>query len=113
LDGGERCDPMRRGKRRPVGERVRETLTTSERAALEMLDRAGGVLDRWPVGRTVGLALARDRLVVVASDLTLLTEDGHRALDDARWTAAGTGEPGQEAASAGTALAIPRHPGRR
>jgi hypothetical protein len=45
----------------------------------------------------VGLALARDRLVVVASDLTLLTEDGHRALDDARWTAAGTGEPGQEA----------------
>jgi hypothetical protein len=97
LDGGERCDPMRPSKRRPAGEQVRETLTTTERAALEMLDRAGGVLDRWPVGRTVGLALARDRLVVVASDFTLLTEDGRRALHDARRAAAGTDEPGEEA----------------
>jgi hypothetical protein len=83
LDGGERCDPMRPSKRRPAGEQVRETLTTTERAALELLDRAGGVLDRWPVGRTVGLALVRDRLVVVASDFTLLTENGRRALHDA------------------------------
>lgn len=104
---------MRRSKRRPAGEQVRETLTTSERAALEMLDRAGGVLDRWPVGRTVGLALARDRLVVVASDFTLLTDNGRRALHDARWTAAGTVSLAGRPSSAGTALAIPRHPGRR
>jgi hypothetical protein len=97
LDGGERCDPMRRSRRRPAGEQVQETLTTTERAALELLDLAGGVLDRWPVGRTVGLALARDRLVVVTSDFTLLTENGRRALHDARWTAAGSGEPGEDA----------------
>jgi hypothetical protein len=50
------------------------------------------VLDR-PVGR----ALARDRLVVVTSDLILLTENGRRALQDARWTAASSDEPGEDA----------------
>ena len=88
---------MRRSRRRLAGEQVQETLTISERAALELLDRAGGVLDRWPVGRAVGLALARDRLVVVPSDFPLPTENGRRALHDARREAGnrrdGIGDP--------------------
>lgn len=48
-------------------------------------------------GANGGAALARDRLVVAASDLTLLTENGRRARHDARWTAPGAGESGNEA----------------
>lgn len=51
-------------------------LSTAERAALEHLAAAHGLLDRWAVGRTVGLSLARRRLVVVLSDCVLLTEAG-------------------------------------
>lgn len=53
-----------------------DPLSAAERAALERLAAAHGLLDRWAVGRTVGLSLARRRLVVVLSDCVLLTEAG-------------------------------------
>jgi hypothetical protein len=104
---------MRRSRRRPAGEQVQEALTASERAALELLDRAGGVLDRPPVGRAVLRALVRDRLVVVTSDFTLLTGNGRRALHDARRADAGLGEPGEEAGKRRDRSGDRTAPGRR
>ena len=57
-------------------------LSTAERAALERLAAAHGLLDRWAVGRTVGLSLARRRLVMALSDCVLLTEAGMALLAD-------------------------------
>jgi hypothetical protein len=59
-----------------------DPLSAAERAALERLAAAHGLLDRWVVGRTVGLSLARRRLVVVFSDCVLLTESGRNLLAD-------------------------------
>jgi hypothetical protein len=60
-----------------------DPLSAAEQAALERLAAAHGLLDRWVVGRTVGLSLARRRLVVVFTDCVLLTEAGRNLLADA------------------------------
>ena len=70
--------PCAPGAPAPVG----DPLSAAERAALERLAAAHGLLDRWVVGRTVGLALARRRLVVAFSDCVLLTEAGRNLLAD-------------------------------
>jgi hypothetical protein len=89
---------MRPSKRRPKGEQDREALATSERAALALLDRAGGVLDRWPVGRTVGRHWPGiGSWWPPRTSPSSVTANGRRPLHHARWTAAGTGEPGEEA----------------
>ncbi|HEX9342000.1 MAG TPA: hypothetical protein VF995_00090 [Actinomycetota bacterium] len=61
-------------------------LTTQEYAALELLERAGGELHRWPAPRTVAAAL-RDRHMVALTwrgERVALTLLGRAALAEAR-----------------------------
>jgi hypothetical protein len=55
-------------------------LTDEERQALGQLDKAGGTLSRWPVGRAIALPLQRHGYVMNFSDFVLLTEAGREAL---------------------------------
>jgi hypothetical protein len=55
-------------------------LTEEERRALVLLDKASGILSRWPVGRAVALSLQRRGYVMNVSDFVLLTDAGREAL---------------------------------
>jgi hypothetical protein len=57
-----------------------DDLTDEERQALMQLDNAGGILCRWPVGRSTALSLQRRGYVVNFSDFVLLTESGRATL---------------------------------
>jgi len=71
---------MRRRRRRP--DPARAGLTTDERSALELLERAHGHLPGfdWLVGRTTARSLIRRRLVFVMDQLVFLTDAGREAL---------------------------------
>ncbi|HKX13648.1 MAG TPA: hypothetical protein VJN19_00520 [Propionibacteriaceae bacterium] len=71
---------MRRRRRRP--DPAPAELTTEERAALELLERANGHLlgADWMVGRTIGRSLARRRLVFVMDEFVFLTDAGRDVL---------------------------------
>lgn len=60
------------------------TLSDAERAALESLAANQGILPGagWLVGRATGQALARRGLVLVLSEVVVLTDAGRRALAD-------------------------------
>jgi hypothetical protein len=73
---GAALQPMRRRRHRSSS----EELTTGERQALEDLQRADGVLARWPVGRIVTRSLSHKGFIVVYPDFVLLTDAGRRAL---------------------------------
>jgi hypothetical protein len=71
---------MRRRRRRP--DPARAGLTSDERSALELLERAHGHLPgaNWLVGRTTARSLTRRRLVFVIDQLVFLTDAGREAL---------------------------------
>ena len=75
---------MRRRRRRP--DPAPAELTTEERAALELLERANGHLlgTDWMVGRTTGRSLAKRRLVFVMDEFVFLTDAGRDALAQER-----------------------------
>jgi hypothetical protein len=70
----------RRRRRRP--EQARTGLTSEERAALELLERAHGHLPGadWLVGRATARSLVKRRLVFVMDELVFLTDAGREAL---------------------------------
>jgi hypothetical protein len=71
---------MRRRRRRP--DPARAGLTSGERSALELLERAHGHLPGtdWLVGRTTARSLTMRRLVFVMDQLVFLTDAGREAL---------------------------------
>jgi hypothetical protein len=87
---------MRRRRRR--FDPARAGLTSDERSALELLERAHGHLSGtdWLVGRTTGQSLARRRLVFVMDEFVFLTDAGREALTRERQqgTRHGGGCPG-------------------
>jgi len=81
--------PRWRGRYRGRHERGRAApspprLSEAERAALALLAANRGISPgaRWLVGRATGQALARRGLVVVGSEVVVLTDAGRRALAD-------------------------------
>ena len=75
---------MRRRRRRP--DPARAGLTSEERSALELLERAHGHLSGadWLVGQTIGRSLAKRRLVFVMDEFVFLTDAGRDALAQER-----------------------------
>ena len=73
-------------RRRHAHDRGRKGLTSEERAALELLERAGGHLpgSRWMVGRVAAQSLARHRFVFTLDELVFLTDAGREALIEAQ-----------------------------
>jgi hypothetical protein len=71
---------MRR-RRRPA-DPAHTGLTSEQRAALELLERAHGHLPGadWLIGRTTTRSLIRRRLVFVMDELVFLTDAGREAL---------------------------------
>jgi hypothetical protein len=71
---------MRRRRRAP--DPAHKGLTSDERAALELLERAYGHLPGadWLIGRTTAQPLVRRRLVFVMDQLVFLTDAGRKAL---------------------------------
>jgi hypothetical protein len=57
-----------------------EGLTAAECDALHRLDRADGVLARWPAGQVLTRTLSRKGLVRVYPEFVLLTDAGRQAL---------------------------------
>ena len=75
---------MRRRRRRP--DPARAGLTSGERSALELLERAHGHLPGadWLVGPTTARSLTMRRLVFVMDELVFLTDAGREALSRER-----------------------------
>jgi hypothetical protein len=71
---------MRRRRRAP--DPAHTGLTSEQRAALELLERAHGHLPGadWLIGRTTAQSLIRRRLVFVMDQLVFLTDAGREAL---------------------------------
>jgi hypothetical protein len=71
---------MRPRRRRP--DPARAGLTSDERSALELLERAHGHLPGadWLVGRVTAQSMIRRRLVFVLDELVFLTDAGQEAL---------------------------------
>jgi hypothetical protein len=81
-----RSHVMRR--RRRAHDPAHNGLTPEERAALELLERAGGHLpgSRWMVGRATAQSLARRRFVFTLDELVFLTDTGREALIEGQET---------------------------
>jgi len=69
-------------RRRRAHDPAHKGLTPEERAALGLLERAGGHLpgSRWMVGRVTAQSLARHRFVFTFDELVFLTDTGREAL---------------------------------
>jgi len=73
-------------RRRRAADPAREALTSEQRAALELLERADGHLPGadWLVGRVTAQSVIRRRLVFVLDELVFLTDAGREALSRER-----------------------------